>query len=184
VFVKIWLTAILNFANRQQHFLCFEERFVKTVLTSKTVKPMSRLFIWCLMSSISGCWHATVGYFRNIGLRSIWYFWIITWNASARSLASCLEIPGGLVFPNFEKKCFKLFFDAHNHGWTTHDICSGRLFSSFLQRIYLMALKCWTNMMSLSSGGSRQWRANGGRTGRRPRASKAGGHPKSEITKF
>jgi len=28
-----------------------------------------------------------------------------------------------------------------------------------------------------------QWRAEGGRTGRRPRASKAGGHPKSEITK-
>jgi len=30
-----------------------------------------------------------------------------------------------------------------------------------------------------------QWRAEGGgRTGRWPRASKAGGHPKSEITKI
>jgi len=30
-----------------------------------------------------------------------------------------------------------------------------------------------------------QWRAEGGgRTGRRSRASKAGGHPKSEITKI
>jgi len=30
----------------------------------------------------------------------------------------------------------------------------------------------------------KQWRAEWGRTGRRPRASKAGRHPKSEITKF
>jgi len=28
-----------------------------------------------------------------------------------------------------------------------------------------------------------QWRADGGRTGRRPRASKAGEHPESEIKK-
>jgi len=29
-----------------------------------------------------------------------------------------------------------------------------------------------------------EWRAGGGETGRRPRASKAGGHPKNEIKKI
>jgi len=30
----------------------------------------------------------------------------------------------------------------------------------------------------------KQWHAEGGRTGRQPWVSKAGGHPKSEITKI
>jgi len=37
--------------------------------------------------------------------------------------------------------------------------------------------------LKILTGAPQQWRAEGGQTGRRPRASKAGGHPKREIKK-
>jgi len=47
------------------------------------------------------------------------------------------------------------------------------------RKFHNIAYQFW-HMQKLSKN---QWRADGGRTGRQPRAFKAGGHPKSEITK-
>jgi len=48
------------------------------------------------------------------------------------------------------------------------------------QHIASCLFSLWSHMICYCTG--MQWRAEGGgRTGRRPRASKAGGHPTSEI---
>jgi len=58
------------------------------------------------------------------------------------------------------------------------------LFANCFDMLLSELYKIKVNKVTFVGFNGIQWRAEGGRMGRRPRASKSGGHPKSEITKI